>query len=144
MLSSPWPEYMDIGAKGGRIVIISPCTIYLIIHLYYFCFLPHNFGHCGFGVLVLKGEILLPWNKVMIFFEAETASWPSWVPYAAEPTGREGVTLLARVADTNYQWGIGCCYIIGARKNMSGTQRIQWGCLCILSCLIGPVNGTLK
>lgn len=64
-------------------------------------------------------------------------------PQAAE-TGREWVTLLTRMADTNYQWVTGCCYIVGTRKNMSGTQRIQWGYLLVLSCLTGPVNGTLK
>lgn len=56
---------MDIGAKG-RGVVINVSSYYITSIT--FTFYPHNLGFSGFRVLVLKGEILLPWNKLMIFF----------------------------------------------------------------------------
>ena len=42
------------------------------------------------------------------------------------------VTLLTTVVDTNYQGGMGCCYISNIKKTMSGTQEISQGSLLAL------------
>lgn len=58
-----------------------------------------------------------------------------WAPQTAKPAGRDGVTLLARMTDTNYQWGNGCCY--WNSEDFTGVPISS-----LMS--IGPVNGTPK
>ena len=46
-----------------------------------------------------------------IKFEVETVSCFCILGSSnCHTAGRDGVTLLARMTDTNYQWGNGCCY----------------------------------
>lgn len=64
--------------------------------------------------------------------EDETAIWPLWAPHASDDTGREGITILARVVNPDYQRKLG--YTMEARESVSPIGDL-FGCLL---ALLGP------
>ena len=106
-----WAEIKSVSHLGAPIFLIPiPITSGLV--------------HLGSGSQ-RRNTSIMEQSHDFVKFEAETASWPFWVPHAATPTSRERVTLLARMTNTKCYWTTGSCYIIRERNNRSRTQDLM-------------------
>ena len=97
----------------------------------------------GFGVISpqRRSSFTKEQNHCSITFKhVMTLPWSFWA-LLAEPTGRERITILVWVIDSNFQGEIGLTLYNRSKEDRIWSPRDSPGCLMVFSCTVMEVKG---